>query len=139
MCLTEENIMENKNTDIIDVEFTEEGKNLPSTEVVRTQVDIEFDYARRNIVHILETSNKVLENTAELVIETDHPKMVEVYSGLIKNLVDANKSLFDIREKKMKIKGELQDQDEVTETTNNITNNAIFVGSTEELLQSIKG
>lgn len=129
--------MENKETDIIEAEFTEEGKNLPSTKVNNTQVDMEFDYARANIINILQTSNQVLESTAELVLETEHPRMVEVYSGLIKNLADINKSLFDIREKKMKIKGELLDTEEAP--TKTINNNAIFVGSTEELLQSMKG
>lgn len=126
------------NNDIIEVEFTEEGKNLPSTEVKNAQVDIEFEYARGNIIRIIETSNEVLENTAELALESDHPRMVEVYSGLIKNLADINKTLFDIREQKMKIKGELLDTDEISDGKQ-ITNNAIFVGSTEDLLQVMKG
>ena len=129
--------MEEKETDIIEADFTEEGQNLPSTEVRDTQVDMEFEYARGNIIKIIETSKEVLENTAELAIDSDHPRVIEAYSGLIKNLADINKSLFEIREKKMKIKGELQDTEEVP--TKTVTNNAIFVGSTEELLQSMKG
>jgi len=126
----------NKDKDIIEAEFTEEGKNLPA---VISEVDMEFRYARRNLVHIIETSHEVLENTAELVIESDHPRMVEVYSGLIKSLADINKTLFDIREKKMKIKGEFVDVEEVPVGSTSITNNTIFVGSTEELIQTMKG
>jgi hypothetical protein len=122
----------NLDNDIIEAEYKEEY--LPSTDVKYTQVDAEFEYARGNIIRILETSNEVLINTAELALESDHPRMVEVYSGLIKNIADINKSLFDIREKKMKIKGELQDVEE-NAPGDTINNNAIFVGSTEELLQ----
>ena len=127
-----------KDIDIVDAEFTEEGENLPSTMVRNTQVDIEFEYARANIINILHTSDAVLQNTAELALETDQPRMIEVYSTLIKSLADINTALFDIREKKMKIKGEFADTEEVPIGTT-INNNAIFVGSTEELLQKLKG
>lgn len=132
----------NNDNDIIEAEFTEEnlpstkGDNLPSTEVKITEVDIEFEYARRNIIKILETSDAVLESTAELVLDTEHPRMIEVYSGLIRNLTDINKSIFEIREKKMKIKGELAETKEVTEQT--VNNNSVFIGSSEEVLEMMK-
>lgn len=132
--------------DIIEAEYTIQEvnpENLPSTEVCEdgkmSQVDAEFEYARANIINILQTSDKVLESTAELVIESEHPRMIEVYSGLIKNLADINKSLFDIREKKMKIKGEGVDATPTPGKQTNVTNNTIFVGSTDELINAIKG
>lgn len=129
------------NNDIIEAEWTEDGKNLPSTEVRDfTEVDAEFEYARNNLVKIIETSDEVLSNTAELVLESEHPRMVEVYSGLIKSLADVNKNILELREKKMKIKGELINTDpESGKVPRVVNNNAIFVGSTEELLQAIKG
>lgn len=131
--------MENENKDIIDAEFTVQGEeNLPAIIKNNTIVDMEFEYARANIINILQTSNKVLESTADLVMETEHPQMVQVYSGLIKTLIDVNKSLFELREKKMLIKGELADVEEVP-TGTTINNNAIFIGSTEELLKRMKG
>ncbi len=126
--------------DVIDVEFVEEGGVLPEKvssnlpDIERDQVDIEFDYTRKNIINIIEKSNKVLDNTAHLALESDHPRMVEVYSGLIKALSDVNKSLFEIREKKMKIKGEMVDKEPGIQK---VVNNAIFVGSTEELIKTI--
>jgi len=135
-------------TDIIEAEYTVQTvnpKNLPSTEVLKSgkisPVDAEFEYARSNIINILQTSNSVLKNTALLVTESEHPRMVEVYSSLIKNLADINKSLLGLREKKMKMKGELIDEGTTTnKQTNHVTNNnTIFVGSTEELMQSMKG
>lgn len=135
------------NNEIIEAEFAVvkvDVDNLPSIEVKEdgkfSQVDAEFEYARANIVNILETSNEVLESTAELVKESEHPRMVEVYSGLVKNLADINKTLFEIREKKMKIKGEMVDN--TRNTPNKVTqvnNNTIFVGSTEDLIKAIKG
>jgi len=102
-------------------------------------IEQEYDLARENILHILRTSKAVLENTAELALDTDHPRMVEVYSGLIKNLADINKDLIDLQEKKMKLKKEYITQSEIDDDSNLVNNNAIFVGSTEELFQLLKG
>lgn len=136
-----------KDTDIIEAEFTVQEvnpENLPSIEIKEdggvSQVDAEFEYARANIVNIIQTSNMVLKNTADLVIESEHPRMVEVYSGLIKNLADINKSLLGLRETKMKLKGEMVDNNIVASSSpTTVTNNTIFVGSTDELLQAMKG
>jgi len=127
-----------KDDDIVEAEFSEDEDNLPSVVDKNTQVDIEFDYARSNIINILQISNTVLENTAYLAAVADDPRMIDVYSGFIKNLTSINMSLLEIREKKMKIKGELIDEDDAPVGTT-INNNAIFVGSTEELLQKLKG
>jgi hypothetical protein len=134
-------------TDIIEVDFTEtlvgsDQSNLPSTSVrevkidpsVMDDIDVEFYYARNNLINILESSKDVLESAAELAVETGHPRMVEVYSGLVKNLADVNKSLFDIREKKMKMQGDMEPDDSPTV----VNNNSIFVGSTDDLLEMMK-
>lgn len=135
-------------TDIIEAEFTVQEvnpENLPSTEVKEgklTQVDAEFEYARANIINIMQTSNKVLNDTAEMVSAIEHPSMVNAYSNLIKTLAEINTSLFDIRERKMKIKGELSDNAPITPSKisqTNVTNNTIFVGSTNELIEAMKG
>lgn len=122
-------------TDVVDVECVDEtiDDNLPEVNT-HSQVDAEFEYARNNIINIIQKSNQILDVTANLVVETEHPRIIGVYSELIKNLVEINKSIFDIREKKMKLKGEFIDVDEGT----TINNNAIFVGSTEELLKSME-
>lgn len=125
----------NDEIEIIEAELVEQGQNLPE---VRNASDLEFEYARANIVEIIETSKKVLKNTAMLAIESDHPRMIEVYTALIKGLSDINKDLFDIRERKMRIKGELEPVT-VNQINNNTYNNTTaFVGSTEELLTSLK-
>jgi hypothetical protein len=88
-----ENIID---ADIIDVFDNKPPSNLPSTEVRTIEVDqstlddidLEFYYARTNLINLLETSRDVLETTAELAVESGHPRMVEVYSGLVKNLAD---------------------------------------------------
>jgi hypothetical protein len=125
--------------DIIEAEIIKESHLPPAIyDENKTIVDVEFEYARNNLVRMIEVSNAVMENTAELAIESDHPHMIDAYSRLIKNLSDINKSLFDIREKKMKFKGELDDKEEQTvQETTNITNNIAFVGSSDELLSQI--
>lgn len=119
---------------IKDVEIIEDSAVVP---VKVNAVDIEFEYARSNILKIIETSKTVLDTTAELAIESEHPRVIEVYANLAKNLSDINMNLFEIRKKKMELKGEIVTPDEVP--AQNVTNhNAIFVGSTEDLLESLK-
>ena len=82
---------------------------------------------------------KKLGLVTDLVIEAEHPRMVEVYAGLVKTLADVNKSLLELREKKMKIKGEDVEVATTKASPTNVTNNTIFVGSTEELMKAMKG
>ena len=139
----------NKDTDIIEAEYTVQEvnpENLPSTVVLEdgktSQVDAEFEYARANIVNILQKSNDVLKNTAEVAVESEHPRWVSEFSGLITAIAGINKSLLDLREQKMKIKGELQDTTTAVVqgklSPSNVTNNTIFVGSTDDLIKAMK-
>jgi len=145
--------MEDEHDDIIDAEFTEFEVQvvdtetlLPSTELAEgggdPTIDLEFEYARANLVNIIEKSNNVLDATAVLAVESEHPSVVNAYTMLIKNLADINKSLLSLRETKMKLKGEIQDERVPSKSSaaqsTNVTNNTIFVGSTEELLKAMK-
>ena len=54
--------MEHKETtDIIEAEFTENPENLPSIEVRDNQIDIEFEYARGNIIKIIEYKSVIIQ------------------------------------------------------------------------------
>ena len=61
---------------------------------------------------------------------SEHPRAYEVVSTLMKTLVDANKDLVSMGDKKVKA--------EEAEESKPVTNNNLFVGSTAELQQLLK-
>ena len=68
----------------------------------------------------------------ELAGEGASPRAYEVAGQLIKSVADTTDKLIDLQKK-------LKDVEEDTiKTTNNVTNNAVFVGSTSELQKMLK-
>jgi uncharacterized glyoxalase superfamily metalloenzyme YdcJ len=66
--------------------------------------------------------------------QSEHPRAFEVVGTLMKQLADINHQLMDLSEKRQKMKNAMKEP----ETTTNVTNNAIFVGSTAELNKMLK-
>ena len=68
----------------------------------------------------------------ELAGEGASPRAYEVAGQLIKSVADTTDKLIDLQKK-------LKDVEEDTKkTTNNVTNNAVFVGSTSDLQKMLK-
>tara|TARA_R110000782_G_scaffold76027_2_gene151464 strand:- start:2285 stop:2698 length:414 start_codon:yes stop_codon:yes gene_type:complete len=104
--------------------------NLPDT--LSTNVDYadkDYDYARTNFYNIIETGTEALEQMLDVAKASEHPRAYEVVSTIMKTLVDANKDLVNMSEKK-KPSEEKQFDGKV--------NNNLFVGSTAELQQLLK-
>lgn len=128
--------MDENKYDVIDAEYIDNPENLPSVveiEQGNDQIELEYIYARRNIVTVIEKSIKVLGEAGELAISTDNPHLIEVFADLAKDVIEMNKTIFDVREKKMKLTGEIQPD----ARPKKVVNNAIFVGSTDELLKKM--
>lgn len=106
--------------------------SLPSKVVVEHVSDDEerankdYQYARDNFYTVIETGTKALEDMLDVAKASEHPRAYEVVSTIMKTLVDANKDLVAMSEKKAGPKK--------TETPPEGTvNNNLFVGSTTEL------
>ena len=69
----------------------------------------------------------------EIAKAGQHPRAFEVYGGILKNMVDANKELLNIQKQIREMDGSKK------ETTNTTIDKAIFVGSTSELSKLLKG
>jgi methionine aminopeptidase len=68
----------------------------------------------------------------EVAGESASPRAYEVAGQIIKSVADTTDKLIDLQKK-------LKDIDEDTQkTTNNVTNNSLFVGSTAELSKLLK-
>ena len=74
-----------------------------------------------------------MEELIQIAKAGQHPRAFEVYSGLLKNLVDANKELLNVQKQMRDMDGKKNDGG------TKIDKAAIFVGSTAELNKLIKG
>jgi len=99
---------------------------------LNTDIDTDFDLARKNIKDIIHRGDAALDNILDIAKASEHPRTYEVAGQLIKTLIDANKDLLDLHKKITDIK-----TDNNSESPKNVTN-AIFVGSTAELQKLIK-
>ena len=91
----------------------------------------DYKYARENFYNVIEKGTQALEDMLDVAKASEHPRAYEVVSTLMKTLVDANKDLVAMGERKTKI-------EEPTANANRVTNNNLFVGSTSELQQMLR-
>tara|TARA_B100001173_G_scaffold147255_1_gene127750 strand:+ start:371 stop:778 length:408 start_codon:yes stop_codon:yes gene_type:complete len=116
-------------------EVVEEAKPVVREKPDRlSKNDIEKDYAytRGNLYSIIEKGQEAIDGILELAQESEQPRAYEVAGQLIKSVSDATDKLMDLQ-KKLK---DVNEEDKKSPT--NVTNNALFVGSTADLAKMIK-
>ena len=121
----------NTTSDIVEVENT---KSLSkSTETFREgHLDKDYEYSRANLYSLIEKGQEAINGIMEVASEGGSPRAYEVAGQLIKSVADTTDKLIDLQKK-------LKDVEEDSrKTTNNVTNNAVFVGSTSELQKMLK-
>lgn len=109
-----------------------DGTVLPAkSKKMEENIDFDYDRSRDNLHGLLVQGQDALMNALEIAKQSEHPRAFEVVGNLIKQLADVNEQLLSLHDKKQKLdnpKGS-----EKKESGGNTTNNAIFVGSTNEL------
>ena len=130
--------IDDKLSEVFDVEPIKEttGELITSNGAVVPPKDeaLEYDYdkTRSNLHSLLQQGQDALMHALEVAKQSEHPRAFEVVGGLMKNLSDINHQLMDLHKKKKAL--ETQPTDDSNSVGNkNVTNNAIFVGSTSEL------
>ena len=98
---------------------------------VPTDVQDDYQYARKNLYDVIDKGNEALDYLLELAKASEHPRAFEDVGQITKTLVDANNNLLDLQKK---IKDLSKDEDKPQNVTN-----ALFVGSTVELQKLLKG
>ena len=119
-----------KLAEVLDVEPIQ-FQTLPAE--VKTPVEDDSEFARKNIRELIEKGNTAIDNLLHVAKESEHPRAYEVAAGMLKNLADMNKDLLELQKRKQDL------QPKVTNNTQNINvDKAVFVGSTAELLKQLK-
>ena len=121
----ESNIVKVKNEDKLSVDsFKLESNN--------NDIKKDYEYTRANLYSLIEKGQEAMNGIMELAGESDSPRAYEVAGQLIKNVADTTDKLIDLQKKLKEV------EEDATKTTNNVTNNAVFVGSTSELSKLLK-
>lgn len=131
----------NKNlADVFDVTPIPEDKKekLPMLSVKYNEPDMKQDLtdayqqSKENLQGIIDQGKEAMEEILNIAKAGQHPRAFEVYSGLLKNMTEANDRL-------LKIQKEMREMEGIKKETNNTNiDKAIFVGSTSELSKLLK-
>ena len=124
----------NTETEIVEVEKTvSEIQPVESSESSVKDLKKDYEYSRGQLYSLIEKGQEAINGILEVACEGGSARAYEVAGQLIKNVGDVTDKLVDLQ-KKMK---DIQDENERT-TTNNVTNNALFVGSKAEISKLLK-
>ena len=115
---TPEDVVSKKKNELKKVEGKDIGKD--------------YDYPRGNLYSLIEKGQEAINGIMEVAGETASPRAYEVAGQLIKSVADTTDKLMDLQKKVKEV------EEDANKTTNNVTNNALFVGSTSELSKMLK-
>jgi len=116
------------------IEPKRESLVIQHEENYNKNVNNDYEYTRKNLYNLLEQGEDALLNALDVAKQSESARAYEVVGSLLKNLADINHQLLDLTEKTKKI----NTKNEEKELQGNVTNNAIFVGSTAELSKFLK-
>ena len=99
---------------------------------ITDDIDKDYKYTRAQLYSLIEKGQEALNGILELAGESASPRAYEVAGQIIKSVGDTTDKLADLQKK-------VKDLDEdAMKTPSNVTNNALFVGSTSELSKMLK-
>ena len=124
----------------------DEALNITDSEIVPTkkdnlkkqeaskinEIEKDYEYTRANLYSIIEKGQEAINGIMEVAGESASPRAYEVAGQLIKSVADTTDKLMDLQKKIKEV------EEDTNKTTNNVTNNALFVGSTSELSKMLK-
>jgi len=120
----------NIESSIVEVEPAEIKK--PPIPAEKTDIKKDYEYTRANLYSLIEKGQEAINGIMELAGESASPRAYEVAGQLIKSVADTTDKLADLQKK-------LKDlEEDSVKGPNNVTNNALFVGSTSELSKLLK-
>ena len=118
----------------IEVSNTPEGGGIRRKDDLKNitnDVDKDYDYTRANLYSLIEKGQESLNGIMELAGESASPRAYEVAGQIIKSVADTTDKLMELQKKVKEI-------DEEKGRPTQVTNNALFVGSTSDLSKMIK-
>ena len=106
----------------------------PPVKVEKTDDDRQkdYEYTRGELYSLIDQGQEAVRGALEVAQESGHPRAYEVAVAAMKHVADMTEKLQDLHKK-------MKDLDaEQKKGPTNVTNNAMFVGSTTELQKMLK-
>jgi len=122
-----------ENFDDMEIVPTESVSEIQKVEEAPQDLKKDYEYTRGNLYSLIEKGQEAINGILVLAGEGASPRAYEVAGQLIKNVADTTDKLVDLQKKMKDIEGESEKS-----TSKNVTNNALFVGSTAELQKLLK-
>ena len=120
---------QNSENEIVNIDATPVDKGqLQKVE----DVEKDYSYTRGQLYSLIEKGQEAINGIMEVAGETASPRAYEVAGQLIKSVADTTDKLLDLQKKVKDV------NEEDGKSSTNVTNNALFVGSTSELSKIIK-
>ena len=92
----------------------------------------DYEYTRANLYSLIEKGQEAINGIMELAGEGGSPRAYEVAGQIIKSVADTTDKLMELQKKVKEV------DEESPSKTNNVTNNAVFIGSTSDLSKMLK-
>ena len=118
--------------EVVEEEATIVEREKPDR-LTKDDIEKDYEYTRGNLYSIIEKGQEAIDGILELAQESEMPRAYEVAGQLIKSVSDATDKLMDLQKKLKDVNAEEKN------SPTNVTNNALFVGSTADLAKLIKG
>ena len=128
----EENMEEMLNISV-DAEVVESKPSKPvPPKVDKDDRTKDYEYTRGELYSLIDQGQEAVRGALEVAQESGHPRAYEVAVAAMKHVADMTEKLQDLHKK-------MKDLDaEQKKGPTNVTNNAMFVGSTTELQKMLK-
>ena len=122
------------NTSSIEVSNTPENGCVTRKESLKnvSEVNKDYEYTRANLYSLIEKGQEALNGIMEVADEQGSARAYEVAGQIIKSVADTTDKLLDLQKKVKEV------DEEKAKGPSQVTNNAVFVGSTSDLSKMLK-
>ena len=94
----------------------------------------DYEYSRQTYYELIEKGKDALDLAIEIAQQSEHPRAIEVLSGMIKNVGDVNDKLMDLNKKNK----DINKNDDIPMKAEGTTNNNLYIGSTTDLQRMLQ-
>ena len=124
--------LEDNMEELLNIEVEPADKpNLPKVKSKEDDQQKDYEYTRGELYSLIDQGQEAVRGALEVAQESGHPRAYEVAVAAMKHVADMTEKLQDLHKK-------MKDLGEEVKGPKNVTNNAMFVGSTTELQKMLK-
>lgn len=115
--------------------YRPKGEPVPITVAPDMPSGSDYEDVQESIRQIAELGAQKLHELGEVASASQHPRVYEAFTELMKGVVTAQKELMEIKKLQVDID---EKQGVVEDPGGKVVNNNLFVGSTKELMEQMK-